>query len=53
VLRRETRGLGLGLAVVNALAASVGAHLDAESAARSSGTRVTVTLPGAVEVDAS
>jgi signal transduction histidine kinase len=50
VLRRETRGLGLGLAVVNALAVSVGAHLDAESAPER-GTRVTVTLPDAVEVD--
>ena len=48
-LRRETRGLGLGLAVVNALAASVGAHLAADSA-RERGTRVTVTLPDAVEV---
>ena len=53
VLRRETRGLGLGLAVVNALALSVGAHLDADSAPER-GMRVTVTLPDAVAVaDAS
>ena len=48
VLRRETRGLGLGLAVVHALAASVGARLEADSAPER-GTRVTVTLPAAVE----
>lgn len=51
VLHRETRGLGLGLAVVNALAASVGAHLEADSKPQR-GTRVTVTLPEAVEVSA-
>ncbi len=49
VLRRETRGLGLGLAVVNALAVMVGADLEADSAPKS-GTRVTVTLPNAIEV---
>jgi tRNA-5-methyluridine54 2-sulfurtransferase len=48
VLRRETRGLGLGLAVVNALAVSVGAHLEADSKPQR-GTRVTVTLPDAIE----
>jgi signal transduction histidine kinase len=51
VLRRDTRGLGLGLAVVNALAVSVGAHLEADSA-RGLGTRVTVILPDAIEVGA-
>lgn len=48
VLRRQTRGLGLGLAVVTALAASVGAHLEADSEPQR-GTRVTVILPDAVE----
>lgn len=49
VLRRQTRGLGLGLAVVTALAASVGAQLEADSQPQR-GTRVTVILPDAVEV---
>jgi signal transduction histidine kinase len=49
VLRRETRGLGLGLAVVHALAMSVGARLEADSAPER-GTRVTVTLPNAIEL---
>lgn len=50
VLRRETRGLGLGLAVVAALARSVGARVEAESQ-QGQGTRVTLVLPGAL-VDA-
>ena len=49
VLHRETRGLGLGLAVVSALAPSVGARLEAHSEP-GAGTRVTLVLPDAVAV---
>lgn len=47
VLRRETRGLGMGLAVVNTLARSIGARVEAESQ-EGRGTRVTLVVPGAL-----
>lgn len=52
VLRRETRGVGLGLALVSTLAETAGIRLQATSEP-GCGTTITLTLPGAVNGSAA